>query len=147
MASASRLSELLDDPEVRLLVFALAHAEPAAPAVEAGPGRLREALMHLSQTTEPGQYQSWLADDQPNKPLTAEQIRTAYSDDVLDRVAQYAGSSRDDVARQLAAALPDLVDAVSPGGQLMAADELGRQLAGTAAEDEHTAGPFGPHVH
>jgi hypothetical protein len=46
--------------------------------------------------------------------------------------------------RQLAVVLPDLVDAVSPGGYVIEADELDQDLRAAIAADDHSAGAFGP---
>jgi hypothetical protein len=41
MTDISKLSTLLDDPEVRVLIFGLAHVGSAHPPTESGPPRLR----------------------------------------------------------------------------------------------------------
>ena len=147
MTDVSKLARLLDDPEIRVVVFGLAHASAAAPAVEPGAPRLRAVVLELAGTTDADQYRSWLADNESGRPMTVEQVRRALGDDAIDEVATYAGSSPEDVASQLAVVLPDLVDAVSPGGNVIDASELGKQLRASVAVDDQSAGPFGPHAH
>ncbi|GIH10017.1 hypothetical protein Rhe02_80840 [Rhizocola hellebori] len=142
---SGKLSRLLDDPEVRVVVFGLAHTHAEGPA--AGAPRLREVVLHLAGTSEPDQYSSWLSDDVANLPMTVAQVRAAFGADVLDDLAVYAKSSPDEVAWQLAEVLPDLVDAVSPGGQVLAASELGRHLSEAVEADDRSAGPFGPQLY
>lgn len=66
MDNISKLSTLLDNLEARELIFALAHVGSAAP----GASRLRAAILRLAETTNLGQYRSWLSDDTPNKAMT-----------------------------------------------------------------------------
>src|SRR5262245_39783532 len=122
MIDESKLSQLLYDPQTRVVVFGLAHVNRASP--ETGAARPPTVLQNLENTTPPEQYQSWLADDQRTIPLTVDQVRASVSDDVLDGVALYAGSDADDVAWQLAVVLPDLADAVRHGGDPVDARQL-----------------------
>jgi uncharacterized protein YidB (DUF937 family) len=57
---------------------------------------------------------------------------------------RFAGGSPADLAWQLAVVLPDLVDAVSPGGYAIEADELDQDLRAAIAADDQSAGAFGP---
>ena len=52
MTDISKLSTLLDDPEVRERVFGLAHVGSAAPSTEPGAPRLRAIVLHLVDTTD-----------------------------------------------------------------------------------------------
>jgi uncharacterized protein YidB (DUF937 family) len=137
-----KLSTLLDDPEIRELVFALAHF--GAPSLgKPGPARLHAVVLRLADTTAPEQYYSWLSDDVRNKAMTVDQVRTTVGEVEIDDLAQYVDSSSGAVAWQLAAVLPDLVDAVSPGGQVIDANRLARELAQASADDDRSAGAFG----
>jgi uncharacterized protein YidB (DUF937 family) len=142
MADVSKLATLLDDPEVWLVVFGLAHTDTAGPS--AGAPRLRDVVLRLADTAEPEQYSSWLADDRPNLPMTVAQVRAALGDEILHDLARFTKASPDEVAWQLAEVLPDLVDAVSPGGRVLAAGELGRDLVTAVEIDDRSAGGFGP---
>jgi uncharacterized protein YidB (DUF937 family) len=146
MIDEPKLSQLLYDPQARVVVFGLAHVNRAA-SPETGAARLLTLLQNLATTTPPEQYQSWLADDQRTIPLTVDQVRVALSDDVIDGVALYAGADADDVAWQLAVVLPDLADAVRGGGDPVEASELAQALQAAVAADDGSSGPFGSRAH
>jgi uncharacterized protein YidB (DUF937 family) len=141
----SKLSKLLDDPEVRVIVYGLAHVYPASPT-ESGPQRLRSALQRLAETADPVQVETWLSDEAVNRAITVEQIHTAFGDEVIGDLARYADSGPDEVAWQLTAVLPDLVDAFSPGGVFVDAAELRREFLDASDAGDRSAGPFAPHV-
>jgi hypothetical protein len=65
MIDESKLSQLLYDPQARVVVFGLAHVNPATSSAETGATRLRAVLQDLANATQVEQYQSWLADYQP----------------------------------------------------------------------------------
>jgi uncharacterized protein YidB (DUF937 family) len=141
----SKLSTLLDDPEVRVLIFGLAHVA-SAPA-ESGASRLRAVVLDLAATTTPEQYGSWLSDELSNRAMTADQVRLTIGDGALDDLAQFSGGDAAAVAWQLAVVLPDLVDAVSPGGEVAEAALIAREIADASADDDRSAGAFGSRVH
>ncbi len=68
-------------------------------------------------------------------------------DGAINDLALFLDGSPSAVTWQLAAALPDLVDAVSPGGQVIDANQLARELAEASAYDDLSAGAFGSRVH
>ena len=147
MTDISKLSTLLDDPEVRALIFGLAHVRSAFPSTESGAPRLRAIVLHLADTTDLEQYRSWLSDDAPNMAMTVDQVRMAVGDGAINDLALFVGGSPNAVAWQLAAVLPDLVDAVSPGGEVIDADQLARAIREASADDDRSAGAFGSRVH
>jgi uncharacterized protein YidB (DUF937 family) len=142
-----KLSTLLDDPEIRELIFGLAHVESAAPSAEPGASRLHAVVLRLADTTTAEQYRSWLSDDAANKAITADQVRMTIGDGAIDDLAQFAGGSPVAVTSQLAAVLPDLVDAVSPGGEVIDAATLAQEIGQASADDDREAGAFGSRVH
>jgi uncharacterized protein YidB (DUF937 family) len=143
MAGTTKLYTLLDDPEVRELILGLAHVSSALPAAEAGPARLHALVLHLADTTTPEQYRSWLSDEASNKPMTVDQVRTTIGDTAIDDLARSSGGSTGAVAWQIAAVLPDVVDAVSPGGAVIDAIQLARQIEEAIVYDDRSAGAFG----
>ena len=147
MDEISKLSTLLDDLEVQELIFGLAHVKSVVPATGSGASRLHAVVLHLAETTDPAQYRSWLSDEAPNRAMTVDEVRTAVGDGALDDLAELVGGSPAAVAWQLAAVLPDLVDAVSPGGDLVDADRLARELAEASLDDDRSSGAFGSQVH
>jgi uncharacterized protein YidB (DUF937 family) len=136
-----KLSTLLDDPEVRELIFGLAHVGSASPA--AGAARLRAVVLRLADTTTAEQYRSWLSDSAPNQAMTVDQVRMTVGDSALDDLAQFTVGSPGAVAWQLAAVLPDLVDAVSPGGEIVDAEVLEQEIRKAITDDDLSAGAFG----
>ena len=143
MTDIGKLSTLLDDPEIRELIFGLAHVGSASPSAESGASRLRAIVLHLADTTDPKQYSSWLADDASNMAMTVDQVRTTIGDGPIDDLAQFLDGSPSAITWQLAAVLPDLVDAVSPGGQVIDASLLAREIADASTNDDLSAGAFG----
>jgi len=135
---------LLDDPEVRVLVFGLAHLGPASPSIGSGAPCLRAVVLHLADTTDLEQYRSWLSDDAPNTAMTVDEVRATIGDGAISDLAAFVSGSPSAVAWQLAAVLPDLVDAVSPGGRVIDADRLAQELADASAYDDLSAGPSVP---
>ena len=116
MNDVDKLAMLLDDPEIREMIFALGRSGPgglhrvAAVALAAGP---------------------------------AERVSVVLTDDVVLSVAAYVESDADEVARQLAQLLPDLLDALAPGGDLIPAADLARIIRIDVALDDEEAGAFG----
>jgi uncharacterized protein YidB (DUF937 family) len=147
MDDLSKLATLLDDLEVRELIFGLAHVRSAAPSAGPGAPQLRTVVLRLADTTTAEQYRSWLSDETPNKTMTVDQVRMTIGDRAIDDLAQLAAGSADAVAWQLAAVLPDLVDAVTPGGEVVDVNRLSRELAEASADDDRSAGAFGSRVH
>ena len=147
MTDISKLSTLLDDPEVRELIFGLAHVGPAQPSAESGAARLRAIVLHLADTTNPEQYSSWLSDDASDMAVTVDQVRMTIGDGVINDLAAFLDGSPSAITWQLAAVLPDLVDAVSPGGEVMDANQLAQAIAEASAYDDLSAGAFGSHLH
>lgn len=147
MNDIGKLSTLLDDPEIRALIFGLAHVRSAPSSGQPGAPRLHAVVLRLAETTTADQYQSWLSDGMYNKAMTIDQVRMTIGDGALDDLAQFTSGSAVEVASQLAAVLPDLVDAVSPGGEVIDPDRLAREIAEATTDDDQSAGAFGPRVH
>jgi hypothetical protein len=67
--------------------------------------------------------------------MTVAQVRMTIGDDAIDDLAQFACGSPGAITWQLAVVLPDLVDAVSPGGEVIDADRLARELWQASTDD------------
>ena len=146
-ADIRKLSTLLDDLEVRELLFGLAHVRSKDRAVGYGAPRLRAIVVDLAASTTAEQYRSWLSDDAHNQPMSVAQAHTAIGDDAIDDLARFTCCSAVAVAWQLAGVLPDLVDAVSPGGQVLDAGVLAHNIAEACLDGDRSAGAFGSRVH
>src|SRR5690349_16859005 len=141
--SIDKLSTLLDDPEVQELIFGLAHVASAPLSTGPGASRLHAVVMCLADVTSAEQYGSWLSDDAPNQGMTVDQVRMAIGDTAIDDLALFTSETASAVTWQLAAMLPDLVDAVSPGGEVIEVQRLALEMAEAIAYEERSAGAFG----
>ncbi|NMO51685.1 hypothetical protein HH310_10840 [Actinoplanes sp. TBRC 11911] len=141
MTDIQKLSVLLDDPEVRDLIFGLAHGS-ARPALAPGAPRLHAIVVDLAATTTAAQYDSWLSDDARNEAMTPDQVRTTVGDGALDDLAAWTGGTAGAVTWQLAEVLPDLVDAVSPGGQVVDPALIDREMTQATTQDDSESGAF-----
>lgn len=63
--------------------------------------------------------QSWVSTG-PNLPVSADQLQSALGADRIDALAQQVGLPAGDLSSQLAQFLPQVVDQLTPGGQLPA---------------------------
>ena len=134
MTDTRKLATLLDDPEVRDLVRGLAGNRP---------DRLRAIVLDLAVTTTAEQYGSWLDDGARNRAMTTDQVRLAIGDPAIGDLAGASYSTPDAVAWQLSEILPDLVDALTPGGRVIDTEALAAELAEATTEDDLEAGVFG----
>ncbi len=69
------------------------------------------------------QAKSWVGTGQ-NQAVTADQVTTALGDQEVEQVAQQAGVSKQEAAGGLAAALPGLIDSLTPGGKVPDLDAI-----------------------
>ncbi|MFI7342666.1 YidB family protein [Streptomyces sp. NPDC050085] len=53
-----------------------------------------------------------------NQPISPEQVKQAIPDETLDKLAEEAHVSRDQVAEQVAQKLPEAIDKLTPEGQV-----------------------------
>jgi uncharacterized protein YidB (DUF937 family) len=138
MIEDDKLAVLLDDPQSRETIFALAHSGHAA-----GPVQLRELAARALANADDAQRSSWLGAGPDNAQLSPGQIPAMLTDEVVRSVAAYLESDPTEVTRQLAQFLPDLLDALTPGGDLLPATELAQLMRADIVLDEDSAGAFG----
>ena len=86
-------------------------------------GGLQKILGRLQQSGKGSKGQSWVAKG-PNEPADAADIREALGDEELAGIAKQLGVSDDEAAQVVANVLPDVVDQVTPEGQLPSDEEL-----------------------
>jgi uncharacterized protein YidB (DUF937 family) len=95
-------------------------------------GRLEKLLSGFKQQGMQKQADSWVSTEQ-NEPITAQQLEQVAGTKEIDEIAQQVGASREQTAEVLAQALPQVVDKVTPNGQLPAQadvdDALGQLFA------------------
>lgn len=66
---------------------------------------------------------SWVGSGQ-NQPINANDLGNALGPQVIREIAQRAGMSEQDVVKQLSAALPGIVDQLTPNGQVPSQGQL-----------------------
>ncbi len=80
-------------------------------------GGLGALLQQLQQGGLGDAAQSWVSTG-PNLPVSADQLQSALGADRIDALAQQVGLPAGDLSSQLAQYLPQVVDQLTPGGQL-----------------------------
>lgn len=94
----------------------------------AGLGGLGGLLQQLQQGGLGDAAQSWVSTGE-NQPVSGEQLSAALGADRIDAIAQQVGMPAGDLSSQLAQVLPQVVDQMTPNGQLPDA-EGGADLSG-----------------
>ncbi len=86
-------------------------------------GGLRKVLSGLQSKGKAAEADSWVAKGE-NRPVEGSDIREAVGDDEIASIAEKLGVSKDEAADAVAQVLPDVVDQVTPNGELPPDDEL-----------------------
>jgi len=60
---------------------------------------------------------SWISTGK-NLPVTGDQMRSALGDNIMQQIAGKVGISKEDVSRQVAGLLPQVIDRLTPNGKL-----------------------------
>ena len=98
-------------------------------------GGLNKILSSLQQQGQGAQAKSWISTGE-NESVSATDIEGAMGREEIAAIAEKLGLSEEETAGALAQVLPQVVDRVSPEGELPAEsqlDDLFSQLAGTAS--------------
>jgi len=104
---------------------------PAAMGLIDKAGGLNGLLGKLQQSGLGEKAQSWVGTGQ-NQPVSSQEVRQALGDDQIRDVAQQAGVSEEEACQGLADGLPQVVDHLTPDGQVDEgrAQELVQQARG-----------------
>jgi len=95
-----------------------------------GGNGLAGLLQQLTQGGLGDAVQSWVGTGQ-NMPVSSDQLHAALGADTMGALAQQAGMSSSDLGGQLAQLLPQLVDKMTPNGQMpQPGTDLGGMLGG-----------------
>ncbi|HXV96198.1 MAG TPA: YidB family protein [Gaiellaceae bacterium] len=86
-------------------------------------GGLQKVLGGLKANGLSAQADSWVGTG-TNEPVTGSQVEQAIGKEQMQQVAQQLGVSESEAAEAVAAALPEVVDKVSPEGQLPPEQDL-----------------------
>lgn len=84
-------------------------------------GGLQGLIEKVSSGGLKEQVASWISTGQ-NMPVSAEQIQTALGSDVVSGFAEKLGMNPETAASSLASVLPEVVNQLTPNGELPAAD-------------------------
>jgi uncharacterized protein YidB (DUF937 family) len=90
-------------------------------------GGLQKLLSRLRAQGHGEQAESWVGTG-PNKPVDATDVRQAMDDEELAGIAQQLGISQDEAAEAVAEVLPEVVDQVTPTGELPDDAELDQKF-------------------
>jgi uncharacterized protein YidB (DUF937 family) len=92
-------------------------------------GGVQGILSKLEASGLGDRVDSWIGTG-PNKSISPDEVKQALGPDQVKEAAAKAGVSEDQAAGGIAAALPDLIDRVSPDGKLPGMGALDDMLAG-----------------
>jgi uncharacterized protein YidB (DUF937 family) len=88
----------------------------------AGMPSLDTLLGHFRGSPHENKVQSWIGTG-PNKPIAPDELEHALGPDTLAKLQQESGLPRDQLLAQLAGALPQVVDKLTPHGRAPTVDE------------------------
>jgi uncharacterized protein YidB (DUF937 family) len=83
----------------------------------AGSGALQDILGKFTGAGAGEQANSWVSSGE-NQPVDAATVEKALGPETIDKIAKETGHSKEEVEQGLATALPKLVDAMTPEGQV-----------------------------
>ena len=81
-------------------------------------GGLQKLMGQLQGGGLGSQAKSWVSTDTPNQPITGEQLTGALGPDTISQFAASTGMSQDQAAQAMADALPGMVNAMTPQGEV-----------------------------
>ena len=103
--------------------------------IQSHPGGLGGLLQSFQQGGLGHVFESWLSNGQ-NLPISADQLRNALGSNWMARITQATGLPQAEIEQHLSTLLPQIVDHLSPNGQLPQGD-LSSALAGAAQRFLH----------
>ena len=103
------------------------------PAAGGGAGGLGDLLERFQRAGFGEQAQSWVGTGQ-NLPIPADIIGQIFGSGSLSQIAQQAGLSEHEASEGLSQLLPEVVDRVTPGGQVPDLDQLSASVEALARQ-------------
>lgn len=85
--------------------------------IQSQPGGLMGLIQQFESSGLTQQVQSWVSTGQ-NQPVTPEQVQTAVNPAQMTQMAQQSGMAHGDIASVLATLLPQVVDHLTPNGNV-----------------------------
>jgi uncharacterized protein YidB (DUF937 family) len=99
----------------------------------AGSGALTDILGKFTGAGAKEQADSWVGTGE-NQPVDAATVEKALGPDAIAKIAEQTGKSTQEVEEGLATALPKLVDAMTPEGQLPDDESLNKAISKVASQ-------------
>jgi uncharacterized protein YidB (DUF937 family) len=93
------------------------------------PGSLQSLLGKFQQSGLGDHVASWVGTGE-NLPIGADQVQQALGSDQVEAIAQQAGIPAEHASSGLAAMLPDIINHLTPGGQVPEGDAIRQGLDG-----------------
>jgi uncharacterized protein YidB (DUF937 family) len=126
---------------VQAVLGMLVHGnEPGGLGGSGGIGGLGGLVQRFESAGLGPQVASWIGTGQ-NLPISADQLKAALSGGPLHALAEQFGMDPDQVASHLSGVLPEVVDKLTPGGQVPAAGMPEGGIAGALSSLGHLFGP------
>jgi len=91
--------------------------------MEDGSLRLSKLKERVQQSELGDVFDSWVGNGE-NKPITADQVKATADPENLKRMADEAGGTVDEAAEELSKAMPEVVDKLTPEGELPSDDAV-----------------------
>jgi uncharacterized protein YidB (DUF937 family) len=91
-------------------------------------GGLQKLVQNAQANGLASEADSWVGTG-PNQQVSGDQMKKVVGDDAVQQVAQEAGISEDEAAGVLAQVVPQVVNGLSPNGQLPSDDDLDQLVA------------------
>lgn len=88
------------------------------------PGALQQVMGAFKGAGLENTLQSWVGTGQ-NLPISGDQVKQVLGSDKVAELAQHAGVGESETSNLLASILPQVIDKVTPGGNVPAQGELG----------------------
>jgi uncharacterized protein YidB (DUF937 family) len=92
-------------------------------SILASQGGIAGLIQKFSRSGLGDHVNSWVSTGQ-NKPLSPQQVQQGLGQDTIDELAQKTGMGHDEVKSQLSQVLPQVVDKLTPDGQVPAHTDL-----------------------
>lgn len=122
---------------VQAVLGMLVHGnEPGGLGGAGGFGGLGGLLQRFQDSGLGPQVASWIGSG-ANQPITAEQVKSALGDGPLRTLAEHVGLDENEAAAHLSGLLPQLVDHLTPNGQVSEAGMTESGIAGALTSLGH----------
>lgn len=92
-------------------------------SILASQGGISGLIQKFSGSGLAEQINSWISTGQ-NKPISPQQVQQGLGQDTIDQLAQKTGMGHEEVKSQLSQVLPQVVDRLTPNGQVPAHGDL-----------------------